>query len=126
MDSGSSLLLGMQRPCFPSAHNNIVAGIFLSCSGCKTVISSLCSVRMRCHALAGPSLACMTSVACICTFCLLQDELSGWEAVPTPLWSTFTGHCEGVWLGQYAAYTPWGGKTQFTHSGGDQDYLCSY
>jgi hypothetical protein len=40
----------------------------------------------------------------------MQDELSGWEMVPAPLWGTFTGHCEGEWLGQYAAYTPWGGE----------------
>ncbi|WIA08431.1 hypothetical protein OEZ85_007868 [Tetradesmus obliquus] len=32
--------------------------------------------------------------------------------VPSPLWGTFTGHCEGEWLGQYAAYTPWGGDPE--------------
>jgi hypothetical protein len=40
----------------------------------------------------------------------LQDELSGWEPAPAPLWGTFCGHLEGEWLGQYAAYTPWGGE----------------
>lgn len=39
----------------------------------------------------------------------LQDELSPWESAAAPLWGTFTGHSEGEWLGQYSAYTPWGG-----------------
>lgn len=49
----------------------------------------------------------------------LLDELSGWEVVPAPLWRTFTGHCEGEWLGQYAAYTPYGGEVtrQQAHGG---------
>lgn len=42
--------------------------------------------------------------------CVLQDELSAWETAAAPLWGTFTGHCEGEWLGQYGAYTPWGGE----------------
>lgn len=40
----------------------------------------------------------------------LQDELSSWETAAAPLWGTFCGHCEGEWLGQYSAYTPWGGE----------------
>jgi hypothetical protein len=41
----------------------------------------------------------------------ILDVLSGWEPVPPPLWGTFCGHLEGEWLGQYAAYTPWGGAS---------------
>jgi hypothetical protein len=32
--------------------------------------------------------------------------------MPSPLWGTFTGHCEGTWLGQYTAFTPWGGDPE--------------
>jgi hypothetical protein len=50
-----------------------------------------------------------------------QDELSGWEPAPAPLWGTFCGHLEGDWLGQYAAYTPWGGAAGQRGAGGRGD-----
>ena len=53
----------------------------------------------------------------------LLDALSGWERAPAPLWGTFCGHLEGEWLGQYAAYTPWGAEPEPVWADADGRYL---
>lgn len=54
----------------------------------------------------------VNSGCCVFDCFSIQDELSSWEPSAAPLWGTFCGHCEGEWLGQYSAYTPWGGEAR--------------